>query len=84
MELIDNKLKITIMMRVKIGSSIISRIAQEITIRMISERLISYEHKSDTRDIIKELVTQLLVDKYPQAMDLEDNNIINLYNQKLH
>ena len=69
---------------VKIGSSIVSRIAQEITARMISERLISYEYKSDARDIIKELITQLLVDKYPQAMDLDDNNIINLYNKKLH
>ncbi len=69
---------------IKIGSSIVSRIAQEITARMISERLISYEYKSDARDIIKELITQLLVDKYPQAMDLDDNNIINLYNKKLH
>jgi hypothetical protein len=69
---------------VKIGSSIVSRIAQESTIRMISEKIISYEHKSNARDIIKELITQLLVDKYPQVMDLEDNNIINLYNQKLH
>jgi predicted transcriptional regulator len=69
---------------VKIGSSIVSRIAQESTIGMISEKIISYEHKSNARDIIKELITQLLVDKYPQVMDLEDNNIINLYNQKLH
>lgn len=69
---------------IKIGSSIVSRIAQESTSRMISEKIISYEHKADARDIIKELITQLLVDKYPQAMDLEDNNIINLYNKKLH
>tara|TARA_R110000803_G_scaffold204866_1_gene271199 strand:- start:580 stop:810 length:231 start_codon:yes stop_codon:yes gene_type:complete len=69
---------------VKIGSSIVSRIAQESTNRMIAEKIISYEYKSDARDIIKELITQLLVDKYPQAMDLEDNNIINLYNKKLH
>ena len=69
---------------VKIGSSIVSRIAQESTNRMISEKIISYEHKSNARDIIKELITQLLVDKYPQVMDLDDNNIIKLYNQKLH